>query len=391
MRNGRERFTLFIRCLLLLVCILALAYAMFGHKDTLTEEEILAQAKETAGADDGESGSGTDTEGEETESAAGTGRISDMLGEADGDAGETETETEPEEPGHKIHVRNFTYTYFGSMDGNYTYEVKSSGRGSATLSYEDQAYYEYGKMSMTVGSEFISGLDALFRDFDLQTWNGFDESDPNVDDGSGFSLSVSLSDESRVWAGGSNAWPDGYGGFEERMQELFEPRLIELRERRRKEFSRKEIKGDLEHLIASITEHGESGQDRYSFVIKTHETGKVNFNVQIHEPSRAFFDKDYSFYLEVPDELLDMKKIDDLSRLYKITRWYNWDKTEGDTDNTEYFCMQFGYEGGVLNFQGNVPPKNYEEFRDKLLPILAKIVKRVDEAYPGSNMAESVD
>lgn len=68
---------------------------------------------------------------------------------------------------------------------------------------------------------------ALLKDLDrlgIASWNGFNETDPNVSDGGGFWLEIELENGELISACGTNAYPPNYYEFIEIVRGLFSER-----------------------------------------------------------------------------------------------------------------------------------------------------------------------
>ena len=59
-------------------------------------------------------------------------------------------------------------------------------------------------------SALAEELKQVIAEYDLEAWDGFHESDPNVLDGQSFSLELTYADGSTVYASGENAFPEHY-------------------------------------------------------------------------------------------------------------------------------------------------------------------------------------
>jgi len=87
--------------------------------------------------------------------------------------------------------------------------------GAWTLSENDGAPYAFP-------TEAAEGLARVLETHNVAAWDGFHESDPYVLDGEGFSLELSYSDGTTVFASGENAFPDGYHAAVAAINEILE-------------------------------------------------------------------------------------------------------------------------------------------------------------------------
>ena len=94
-------------------------------------------------------------------------------------------------------------------DGYYTAVIKPAG------------VKEKKARTVIVDAEFVDRLEAVLTEYDVKSWNGFDEKDYDIMDGIGFSLDVVMADESEIDAVGYMEWPEGFGYVSSAFDELF--------------------------------------------------------------------------------------------------------------------------------------------------------------------------
>ncbi len=129
-------------------------------------------------------------------------------------------------------LTEFYYSHSGSMvDEIYSYEVKADENGSTgyTVIFDLRCGYEV--YSTYADAELIREVSVLIEECELHKWNGFNESDSMVLDGSGFSLDIVYADGTEVHAHGSNSFPKGYGEAAERIDAMFYSYMEENRDR----------------------------------------------------------------------------------------------------------------------------------------------------------------
>ena len=68
----------------------------------------------------------------------------------------------------------------------------------------------------------VAELQEIIQLFDVEAWDGFDESNPNVLDGEFFSLELKYADGTSVYATGDNAFPNGYFDVSDRIETLLQ-------------------------------------------------------------------------------------------------------------------------------------------------------------------------
>ena len=74
------------------------------------------------------------------------------------------------------------------------------------------AYYLYinDDKPLRVDSQIADDLVRMIDKYDIRSWDGFDESNPEVEDGEFFYFSAVLTDGTSIYAHGQNAFPDTY-------------------------------------------------------------------------------------------------------------------------------------------------------------------------------------
>lgn len=98
-----------------------------------------------------------------------------------------------------------------------SYEVKENGRGCFV--WIELHHTHHIVLPMTDADR--EALSALVAELALSEWDGFDQTDPDVLDGSSFSLDAAFEDGSTLTAHGSNSFPEGYSEKAARMEDFF--------------------------------------------------------------------------------------------------------------------------------------------------------------------------
>lgn len=70
--------------------------------------------------------------------------------------------------------------------------------------------------------QLYNELAELLGSLGVASWNGFDETNPHVCDGGGFSLEIELENGETIFARGMNAYPPHYQELVSRLQGLFD-------------------------------------------------------------------------------------------------------------------------------------------------------------------------
>jgi hypothetical protein len=125
------------------------------------------------------------------------------------------------EGNQNMKVTYFSYAHFGSSTGDiYSY--------SATVNEIDVSIHivqdnESTTIDVTAPLSFRDSLTELYQKYNLQNWDGFNESDSQVMDGNSFKLEINLDDGTSVKAHGNNLYPQGYNDVKNEIRELFKP------------------------------------------------------------------------------------------------------------------------------------------------------------------------
>ena len=84
------------------------------------------------------------------------------------------------------------------------------------------AYYLYrnDELPLLLDPHDADDLVRIIDKYDVRAWDGFDESNPEVDDGEFFYFSADLTDGTSVNAGGQNAFPPNYSPAASLMEDL---------------------------------------------------------------------------------------------------------------------------------------------------------------------------
>ena len=114
---------------------------------------------------------------------------------------------------------------------DYVYEAAAEEDGGVTLVYYTAFGYASDERNMVreihAGEDVRKEIARLLSECGVKAWDGFSESDPDVLDGSGFSLSIELADGSSIDAYGSNAWPENYYAFSGYLKGMLEIGMVE--------------------------------------------------------------------------------------------------------------------------------------------------------------------
>jgi len=269
-------------------------------------------------------------------------------------------------------IVEFNYYYNGSIGGdNYKYDIKNHD-GQLSLTYECMLYSDYGEMMMTVDDKLMSSLKELYLKYEIATWEGFSKYNPDVCDGDGFDMEITFADGKSLSCSGSNAYPDNYWYFKDDLDETMKPLIESMKEEKRQAIIAEGLSGNLNYLMVSFKQQGQSGGDSYNVFICDDDARENNFDVIIKSVSGEFIEKgEYRYYCKVANEDIGFKDFEDLIVKYDLIQWYNYDKAAVDYNNCEWFQLSFGFDDEkVLNAYGTLHPENYDEFRKDFLSLL---------------------
>ena len=276
--------------------------------------------------------------------------------------------TVPAEP--QSNIEYFYYSYNNSFgDGSYYYLIEDG-----KFQYDD--YYGIDNPMITsIDPEAMEKLELICST--ISDWDGFSEADENVLDGDGFSLTVNYGDGRSVNAHGSNAYPTGYSEFAVSIEELLEPYADTAKQERLNSIIEAGINGNLEGFIVTFVQNGSSGDDRYEFFSYRRDDGSEYYEVNVQSESGEFIEQgQYSIDSDVPSGLIDYAGIEALLDKYEIIRWFGYDETAEDYNNSEWFQLCFWFDDGFqLDAMGTEKPEQYDEFRKELLTLLTDSVK----------------
>lgn len=282
--------------------------------------------------------------------------------------------------GDQSGVDTFYYAYHGSIGGDsYSYSVNAED-GKHFFVYESMLYPDYGELTREVDDAFLDQLTQLYQDCHLAAWDGFDKTNEFVLDGDGFSLSITFRDGKSLSAYGSNSTPNGYKDFCEKMEALFSPLKQEMLEEKRQEKIAEGISGKLEFMMVNYMQRGASGSDKYEIFITMPGVREKNFDVQISSESGELLPEGtYQYYEAVEADKIDFAGIQALIEKYDLITWYNYDETDEDYANKEWFQMSFGFDDGkTLNAMGTKHPEHYEEFRKEFLELIIQMCSQIE-------------
>ena len=122
-------------------------------------------------------------------------------------------------------LMSFAYSHRGtSTDSFYSYEVKESGDG---YTFRFLPFREEDEQTADMSREDAAALLEIINRHDLWKWHGFSKTDPNILDGTSFSLRIAFADGTVIEANGSNRFPSSYSAACADMDTLFSRHIKE--------------------------------------------------------------------------------------------------------------------------------------------------------------------
>ena len=119
-------------------------------------------------------------------------------------------------------IQSFSFSYNAGSTiysyANYRLEWKE-GAYTATVKHCDEP--EEAARVFSVDESFVRELEQFLIDNDVGKWNGFDKASRTVMDGDGFSLYITMMDETSLDARGYMKWPKNYGTVSSGIETLF--------------------------------------------------------------------------------------------------------------------------------------------------------------------------
>ena len=116
-------------------------------------------------------------------------------------------------------ITSFSFSHNGeTAESNYTISLQRTGdQASATVTCSPAGI----SVTKQVDVSLFDQLDSIVKDNQLDAWDGFNETNSEVLDGSGFSLTITYEDGSSITASGNNAFPAGFSNAFQQVRELF--------------------------------------------------------------------------------------------------------------------------------------------------------------------------
>ncbi len=150
-------------------------------------------------------------------------------------------------------------TYMGA-GFDYDYEYKD---GKHTITVRVDGVVEEDALTIDVDEAFAQQLEDVIEQYRLKKWDGYNKSDKNVLDGSGFGFSVRFDDGTSICASGYESYPKGYAEVSGTLGGLFVPLYEAVRPNKKKVMTRY-----FEDVIAKDNVRLENQQVSYPYIAK---------------------------------------------------------------------------------------------------------------------------
>ena len=279
-------------------------------------------------------------------------------------------------PGEYLKVVGCEFSVGGSEPG-FCYSIAKSEEDSRTMLYLDDQDNSIRELECEVDDATMENLSQLVAQLNVRSWDRFSRSDNDVLDGSGFSLYVYFEDGSSIHAQGSNAFPKNYWDFEKQFREVMSP-VVEAQRAviREAMYEQGLYSAKLEMAMINYRQQGASGSDAYRILIRDSESLATKVDVTVNSKSGEFVPQgDYRYFgdLEGTDEVL--AKIQEVIEKYSLYKWDGYYGQTTDSNNSEWFQLDFCYPEANIDSMGYRNMENYAEVRQELLTIVMDYVK----------------
>ncbi len=127
----------------------------------------------------------------------------------------------PETAGEPLDITVFSFSHSASYtEGCYFLEIKREESGNHI--YAEELFSRNRIADTVIEEDVLAQLGEVAGKYHVDRWNGFHETDPLVQDGSGFSLEITLADGSTISARGNNSFPKHYSKIEDIVWPLYQ-------------------------------------------------------------------------------------------------------------------------------------------------------------------------
>lgn len=129
-----------------------------------------------------------------------------------------------------VELTEFTFDHFGMMANDcFTFTVTETEDG--VMLYLEENFSGGAVLETPADPSVLDQLEQIAGNYAMVNWDGFDKSNSDILDGSGFYLSMTLTDGRTITAHGNNAFPNGYSEAKLEILEIYRSLLsVELTE-----------------------------------------------------------------------------------------------------------------------------------------------------------------
>lgn len=124
--------------------------------------------------------------------------------------------------------KDASIVHFGFSESGYPSfcEISIDRNGQGKYHFSSTAFDPYDDVTVVfddkdgfIKKKDIDKLEAIIRKYDINSWDGFHESNLDILDGSAFTLNITYSDGTEVNADGYMMWPAGYDDARDALME----------------------------------------------------------------------------------------------------------------------------------------------------------------------------
>lgn len=271
----------------------------------------------------------------------------------------------PEEPipeGEPMEITSFSFTHTGmSTEECFQYEVEETENG--IILHTEELFSGGFVLDTLIEEPILEQLGEITGRYRMDLWNGFEESNRHVMDGSNFSLSIMLKDGTSISARGNNRFPTGYQNAESEIVTLFE----DLIDKYGNKYPKTLESDELVYISVYLKQKTEQGEDIFNLDVYAPPGEKIDLDLWIKGYERFWTEGEYRF--DGNCETFPFEEFQEIIRRYDVPSWNGWKETVEGL-NKEWMQMTLGYATGEeISVMGSRFPEHYEEVRNSFIEI----------------------
>ncbi len=269
------------------------------------------------------------------------------------------SESDDYQSGRTLEVVEFNWSHSGmSMEDCYSFSVKKKEDGAQLGINVFAGIQGYVEKELFVEEPVMDVFSKLAREYDLDRWNGFDESDSSILDGSIFTLTMVLDDGTKITAHGSNSFPPKYSSVASEIQKVFKQLVYDYGD----VYPKTLTSDDLENVYFNF--NNQALMKKFTVSAQKNDSGNVDLNINISGYD-AFSEEGFQYQGEFEGEF-PFQAIQSIVRKYDIPTWNGWDRY--DNNDGEYFSVSLYYESEeAINAGGSSFPEHYEGVKEEII------------------------